>query len=289
MPKLKITDDDLDVEALEEAEYDESKDFEPYDGPRPPKGTILGGYIKRIFWTYTTKKPERPMLKILFVAAENTGTRAQYNDWAQWDNVVIADNTKFRWKPFIDAFGLTLRDIKTKLYVAPEDQDDPKNGAPIIKIGTWKPGEEEDGAWARVLIKHEKYEGEWDAKVDRWLAYQDSDEAEDPEDDDEGDEEAEDETEELEDEASDEEEETAEEDEEEAEEEPAPTKARGRSTPARPAASARGGRKPAPAAAKPVATKPATRGGRAAASKPAVKPTATRGRGGRRAADDPPF
>jgi hypothetical protein len=39
---------------------------------------------------------------------------------------------------------MTLRDIKSKTYV--EDTED-QNGAPIERIGTWKPGQDSDAAW----------------------------------------------------------------------------------------------------------------------------------------------
>lgn len=292
MPKLKITDEDLDVEELENAEVRE-RDYEPYDGPEPPKGTILRGYVKKLWWTYTQN--DDAMLIALFIAADNVGTRAKYNNWASFDRIALTAAAKFRWKPFLDAFGLTIREVKTKTFV--EADAEGNMGDPITKIGTWKPGEDEDGAWARVLIKVEtgEYAG---SKIDTWMEYgeqpvvdadEDEDEEEVPDDQEIAEEEEPEDEDEVEDET---------EGEEEEEEEPDP-----------PAKPARGGRHQSSAtttratstrvakpAAKPAAKAPAATARRGAA-RPAGKTSATatskpaaRGRGGRRSGDDdPPF
>lgn len=161
MPKLKVTDDELDVEELEDAEYNEDGDFEDYSGEQPPKGTILRGFIKKMWWTYSQN--DNPMLKILFVADGNTGDLEEYNGLPVWENAVLIPSVKFRWQPFLDTFGLTIRDVKTKLYVS---ADDDNQGAPIEKIGKWEPGED---ARCRIVTKRERYQGEWNTKVSKWL------------------------------------------------------------------------------------------------------------------------
>src|SRR5271165_2556708 len=160
MPRLKIDDADLDIDELEDAEYNEDGDFEPYDGPEPPASTILVGLAKRMWWAYSSNN--NPMIKVLFVAEDNVGDREKYNGWSTIDNVTLISTVKFRWKPFVDAFGLTIADVKKKTFV--EDDDD-RFGAPISKIGDFVPGS--DAAWCRVLTKREYYEEkqEWNAKI----------------------------------------------------------------------------------------------------------------------------
>lgn len=286
MPKLKGDDvADLDIKALDDAEWSEG-DFESYDGDIPKDGTILTAYVKKMWWTRTQN--DDPMLKVLVVAAENEGDEEEFDGLPMWENMALIPSVKFRWKPFIDRFGITLKDIRNNTYVA--DTDD-SMGAPIERIGSFEPGEESEAAWCRVLVKRSRYDGEWRAGVKRWLEMEDE-EAEE--------EEPEDEEEEIDEEAEDDGEEEEEENGEEEEEEPEPPakparRAAAVSKPTKPAAT----RKPATAksAAKPTATragqrttKPATR----TAAKPTAAKTATKGARARRQSnqgfsDDPPF
>ena len=258
VPKLKVGDDELDIDELEAAEYDEDANF-TYTGPQPPKGTILTGIIKKAWWGETNAG--KRMITILFEADEDSG---KYEGCPIWDHIAFQENTKFRWKPFLDATGITLLDIKKKLYV--DDQDD-NIGAPIEKIGTWKPGT--DTAAIRVVTTKERRDDEWQVKADKWLEYEEPEDVDDEEDE-----------EELED-----EEEVEEDDEEEEDEEP--------ESPART-------RRTATRRARPTATRPAksAASSRTGAAKPArSKATATkaakppRGRAAKRSgySDDPPF
>lgn len=267
MPTLKLDDDDLDIDALEEAEYDENAEaqFEPYSGKQPPVGTILRTYVKSMWLTYTKEKPDGsggdPMLKVLVVAAENTGDRAEYDGLPVWENLALTPSSKFKWKPFIDNFGITLKEIKTKMVVA---SDDDNVGAPIEKIAKFTPGADE--SWCRIVTAREKFKDEWTTHVGRWLEYTEPDADEDEEADT----------------AEEADEVTVEEDEgtEEAEEEAAPP-ARGRKAAAKPTAKATTA-KAAPARGARTATKPDT------ATKAAAAPA--RGRRGRSAgSEEPPF
>jgi hypothetical protein len=273
MPRLKEAADDLDLEELESAEYSEG-DFDTYDGPIPPKGTILTGYVKSMWWTRTQK--DDPMLKVLWIAADNEGDREQYNGLPVWENAPLISAAKFRWAPMLDALGIKIREVATKLYVEPEDD---QFGAPIEKIGTWVPGEDSDPAWCRILIKRENYQGETMARAGKWLPWENpADDESEP-----------DEPEDVEDEAED--------TDEEAEAAAPPRSARGR-TAAKAAPSGNGkatGRTPTrPASAtRPAATRGAANGrsAKATATTGRAKP-ATGGRRGARAqgsADDPPF
>lgn len=261
---------DLDIDELDALEYS-TETFDSYDGDVPPKDIELTGYVKKMWWTRS--QGNDPMLKILWVAADNDGENDEYNDCPFWLNYALIGGAKFRWAPFLDTYGITLKQIKNNIDVA--DKDD-QNGAPINKIGNWRPGEENDEAWCRIVTGSERWNGEYKPAVAEWLPYEADDmEDEEPED---------------------------EEDEEEDEEpEPEPEPARGRGgrgtrSPARSApvaagkpASGRGTRAtaPAPETPAPARTARGTRGARAAA-KPAAAPA--RGRGRARGDDnEPPF
>jgi hypothetical protein len=290
MAKLRPEDvADIDVKALEAAEYS-TEEFDRYYGETPPVGTELNAYVKRMWWTRSAPKAggggNDPMLKILTVAAENEGDLSQYDDCPFWLNVTLTENTKFRWAPFFDNFGLSIRAIKAR-KIDVEDKED-QNGSPINSIDGFHPGEDSDAAWCRIITDQEPYNGVMQPRVKEWLPWD-----EDAEYSDNGD--GSDEYEE-----GDEEGEEGDEYEEEAEPEPEPEPpARGRrgaaqSQPRSPAP-ARGARssRPAPPAA------PARRGGRpaAAAEPPASRRRATasapaparRGRGRAPATDEPPF
>lgn len=172
MPRLKVDDDELDIEELEEAEYEES-DYEPYSGPQPPKGTILYGYVKKIWWTYNSNDVR--MFVVIFEATDESG---KYKGLGVWDRITLSTAAKFRWQPFLDAMGITLQDIKKKMIV---ERDDENQGRPVTKIGSFVIGDEEKAA-IRIITKKERYNDEWETKVDKWLPW------EDPHDDDEEDE-----------------------------------------------------------------------------------------------------
>jgi hypothetical protein len=284
MPRLKADDVAFDIDELEEAEY--SDEFEDYTGPIPPKGTVLIACIKKMWWTDTQKGDD--MIKILAEADGNEGDLEKYNGLPLWENAVLIPSAKFRWKPFIDNFGITLRDIKTKTVVAKEDD---RMGAPIDKIGTFEPGS--DDAWCRVLTARTKDPNdEWRAEVKKWLPYEDPEsQAPDDEPDDDEEEEEEGDDEEL------EEEEVEDDEEPDDEPEPPVVPARRRAAPAKasgaakPAAARTASRAANPAAATP-ARSAATRA-RTARSAPAKAATSAASKRGRRAAaapaDEPPF
>jgi hypothetical protein len=290
MPKLRREEvADLDVKTLDEQEYTEG-DFDVYEGEIPPANTELTGYVKNLWWCRTAEKDDGtgldPMIKVLWVAADNEGDNEEFNGLGIWENLVLVPGAKFRWAPFLNTHGITLKEIKSSTYVGEED-DERVGGAPIEKIGNFEPGEEHDEAWSRVITKRRFYNEEWRAEAKSWLPWadgeapDDGEEPADPEDtadgetggedvltNEAGEELFEDENGEIVDaegnfyELDDEGNYVLVEEEPEPEPEPEPAKpARGRRTAAKPAAASK------PAAAKPAAARPA---GRAAAAKPAA-------------------
>jgi hypothetical protein len=183
-PRLKVT--DVDIDELENASYkDGGGDFETYEGDIPPAGIILNAFVKKMWLTYTAEKQDGsggdPMLKILVVADGNDDTKYdEFEGCPFWENDALIASVKFKWQPFLDNFGLRLRDVlgdKSKLYVAEEDDN---NGAPIEKIGSWAPGT--DAAYCRIVTAREKYQGDWQARIGRWLPWDASDDEQDADD-----------------------------------------------------------------------------------------------------------
>src|SRR5215472_2387479 len=188
MVRLRKEDtEDLDIDELDAVEYS-TEQFDSYDGEVPPKDIELVGYVRKMWWTRS--QAGDPMLKILWLAAENEGDYEEYNGCPFWLNAALIGAAKFRWAPFLDNFGITLKAVKTQTDVA--DKDD-QNGAPINKIGNWRPGEENDESWCRIITSRERYNGEWQPRVGEWLPYEDDDAGEGEPEDDEADDEYEDE------------------------------------------------------------------------------------------------
>lgn len=181
MPKMKWGDNEPDWDELDDAEYNEG-DFPRYDGPIPPKNTILTGVIKKV-WA-TESQAGNKMFKVIWEAEGNSGDKKKYNGLSIWENVVWTPQTKFRWQPWLDALGLTLRDVRSKTITA-EDEDNV--GLPVLRINKLKfTG---DGVDIRIVTDTDTYNGEKRAKVGEWLMPSDdtgdSDEDDDMDEDDE--------------------------------------------------------------------------------------------------------
>lgn len=174
MPRMKVDISDRDLQELEEAEYEEGQ-YESYDGEQPPVGTELSGFIKKMWWTYSQNDDD--MLKILFVADGNDGEESEFEGCPIWENYALISTMKFKWAPFLDAIGLSIRDVIKKTHV--EEEEDGNNGQPILKIGTWQPGS--DASYCRVVTARHKYDGDWQTDVGTWLPYEDEEDETEPE------------------------------------------------------------------------------------------------------------
>jgi hypothetical protein len=171
MPKMKLTDDEFDPDELD-VEY-EGNQFERYDGDIPKTGTILTARVTKMWWTQSGDGDS--MIKALVVAEQNDGSKDEYNGLPVWENLTFITRAAFRYQPFLENFGVTLKEIKNKMMVA---NDDDNIGTPIESIGGWEPGS--DDALCRIVIKRERYNGEWSARidVDGWMPYEEPDEPE---------------------------------------------------------------------------------------------------------------
>jgi hypothetical protein len=171
---------DIDWDSLEEEEYSEDE-FDDYDGPVPPSNAILRGYIKKIWGTESSNGDA--MLKVLFIADGNEGDRKVYDGWPGWDNVLFSlPQVKFRWQPFFDAIGVTLADLKSRTVVGEEENQ----GDLITRIGKVR-FDGRSPVEVRVKTKREKYEGETQCRIAKFLPAADVAADEDDEDGDDGD------------------------------------------------------------------------------------------------------
>lgn len=172
MPRLKLDDKEFDPDELD-VEYSDS-DFQTYEGEIPPTGTMLLGRWTKLWWTYSGNGD--PMIKALFVAEDNEDELEEYNGLPVWENLTFTPSAAFKYQPWLEVTGLSLALIKTKLYVA---EDDDNIGTPIERIGTWKPGSDE--AWAIVTVKKDRYNGAWQAKASKFsVAEEEAEEEEAP-------------------------------------------------------------------------------------------------------------
>jgi hypothetical protein len=126
---------DVNWRELNNAEYTEDDGgFEAYDGPMPPANTVLEGNIEKM-WA-TESSTGNKMIKVLFVANENAGEKKKYNGCQIWENVLFSlPQMKWKWQPWLDALGISLRDLKDKTLVEDEESN---QGYQVIRIGTVK-------------------------------------------------------------------------------------------------------------------------------------------------------
>lgn len=119
MAKMKWRADDVDWKGLQDEEF-EDNDFPVYDGPEPPANILLSGQIDKC-WLVESAKGDW-MFKVVFQAKDNEGDRKVYEEWSCWDNVLWSlPQCKFMWQPFLDALGISLKDIKDRTIVGEED------------------------------------------------------------------------------------------------------------------------------------------------------------------------
>lgn len=184
MPRMKLKDDEFNVKELD-VEVGESK-FKRYTGEVPKTGTILICRVTKMWWTQSGDGTSQ--IFMMAFAEQNEGKLKEFNGLPIREYLTFKPTAAFRYVPAMECLGFTLRDIKAKMIV--EDEPD-TIGDVITKIGDFVVGSED--ALVRLVIKRERYEDEWTAKIDidGWLPLEDEDE--DDEDDEDLDDEDEDE------------------------------------------------------------------------------------------------
>lgn len=101
MPKV-IKWNGTNASAINEAEEREYTDFEPYDGPMPPRGTILACKVKRI--TAEQFKSGNYGVNVL-CEVDESGGKAKYNGLAYWKSITDTEETAWLIKMFLKAVG----------------------------------------------------------------------------------------------------------------------------------------------------------------------------------------
>jgi hypothetical protein len=175
---MKLKDEDFNVKELD-VEPTETK-FKRYTGEVPKTGTILIARVTRMWWTQSGDGTSQIFL--MAFAEQNTGKLKEFNGLPIREYLTFKPTAAFRYIPALETLGFTLRDIKSKMIV----EEEPDNiGDVITKIGDFVVGS--DDALVRLVIKRERYEDEWNAKIDidGWLPLEDEDEDEDDDEDDE--------------------------------------------------------------------------------------------------------
>jgi hypothetical protein len=154
----------MDAEELENAEYEEREDYGSYDGPNPPRGTILKGRIKKM-WYKLSDASSNPMLVVIWEAEGNKGDKKVYNGIGIWDRIVFTKKTAFRFKPFCSVFGITVTDVYDRMT----GEEDDGMGCPVTKIGKWTIDSAKSGC--RVTTKMGKATPEYPSRVEisKWM------------------------------------------------------------------------------------------------------------------------
>jgi hypothetical protein len=146
-------------------------EFQPYDGPIPPKGTILVGLIKQ--FQLTRNKGGDLMLKCLFEAKGNEADKAKYDGLPVWWN----GNVTEQGKGFVNDFLAMLAarngaDPKTVIRAfwqkgpAIEDAQG-KLPSPIKGLGTFRINP--NGMKGKISTKVGEYKGDEKAEVGFWI------------------------------------------------------------------------------------------------------------------------
>lgn len=109
--------------------FDREKQYKPYDGPIPINGVYHWRVKKAQFISATRDK--LPQLRIgLEIHPRASRKEKQYTGYYIMVFAPVADNTAFRYVPFLDAIGVTERDFRERT-IADEEGN-------IKKIGTWR-------------------------------------------------------------------------------------------------------------------------------------------------------
>lgn len=146
-------------------------EFQPYDGPIPPKGTILVGLIKQI--QLTKNRNGELMVKCLFEAKGNEGDKAKYDGLPVWWN----GNVTEQGKGFVNDFLIALaarNGAEPKTVIRAFWQKGPaiedaqgKLPSPIKGIGTFRI--EPNGMKGKISTKVGEYKGDEKAEVGFWI------------------------------------------------------------------------------------------------------------------------
>lgn len=155
MGKVKWGTSAADIDGAE----DRGAEFEPYDGPVPPKNAVLRLTLK---WARVTEfNSGNSGLTMLFEVAEpKSSEKARYNGCPIFYRLVDTDTQTFKIKQFMAAIGGTGRH-----WAATVTQKDDRDNEVVQKWGNVMA----QGLVVRAQMGRETYEGEQRAVVNRFL------------------------------------------------------------------------------------------------------------------------
>lgn len=152
---------------IDEVEEREGEEFEPYDGPIPPKNSILRVKLK---WArvvaFGTGSGGLKML--LEVAEPKSSPKAKFNGLPFFENLVDVDTQAWKIKQFMTSIGGTGRHWGATVTVK-----DDKDNEVVQKFGNILT----DGLYIRVRTDRDTYQDELKATVGRYLPKRDEEEA----------------------------------------------------------------------------------------------------------------
>src|SRR6266498_1835810 len=152
MPKVRWAVSGSQVDEVEVE--DRGQDFEPYEGPIPPKYTILDMDIQRCELTESGKG--NAMVKLLLIA-NGDGKQVKYKGLPVWDQIVVVEQNDWKIRQFLDGIGATGKDWDNTVTDADGN---------IAKIGRVKPLE----MGVRISVKRgQNLDGETRAEVGRYV------------------------------------------------------------------------------------------------------------------------
>lgn len=151
--------DAVDADAIDEAENEEREGFEPYEGPMPPKGSILRCEVKQV----VRKTFESGSKGVRLLLVVNDPAKPQYNGLTYWENIVNTKANAWKIRQWMDAIGSKAPgDDWNKPSVEQQDKDEV-----VVKFGKVRM----EGAFVRVVHKTGAYQGEPKPEVGRFMIH----------------------------------------------------------------------------------------------------------------------
>lgn len=151
--------DAVDADLIDEAENEEREGFEPYEGPMPPKGSILRCEVKQVI--RKTFESGNKGVRVLLVVKDPA--KPQYDGLTYWENIVNTEANAWKIRQWMDAIGSKAAgEDWNKPSV--EEQD---NNEVVVKFGKIRM----EGAFVRVQHKTGRYQGEPKPEVGRFMIH----------------------------------------------------------------------------------------------------------------------
>lgn len=162
MGKIKWNTKGADVDAVEPGD---GPTFEAYDGPIPPKNSVLR--VKLELCYVTEFSSGNGGLKMLMKVDEpKSSPKARYNGCPCWEQLVDVDTQDFKIRQFMDAIGGSGKHWDNTMV-----EKDDKDRQNVTKFGNIKT----EGLAFRIQSDIETYQGEKQLRVGRYLPLADND------------------------------------------------------------------------------------------------------------------